>query len=102
MIGLLLLLGGNGLVSWAEQTIPSGIAALIIGAVPLFMVFNRGITPWRSKTNLAGYSRIAGWIWRHLLARWPIRDFRRWHPTEYAWHRRFVDCRYALVNWLGL
>ncbi|MDP2976061.1 MAG: EamA family transporter, partial [Anaerolineales bacterium] len=31
IIGLLLLLGGNGLVSWAEQTVPSGIAALLIG-----------------------------------------------------------------------
>ena len=31
IIGTLLLLGGNGLVVWAEQFIPSGIAALIIG-----------------------------------------------------------------------
>lgn len=38
IIGTLLLLGGNGLVSWAEQTIPSGIAALIVGATPLFLV----------------------------------------------------------------
>ncbi len=48
-----LLLGGNGLVSWAEQTIPSGVAALIIGAVPMFLViaeaFRRGgVKPtWR-------------------------------------------------------
>jgi len=53
IIGSLLLLGGNGLVSWAEQTIPSGVAALIIGAVPMFLViaeaFRRGgVKPtWR-------------------------------------------------------
>ena len=37
-IGLLLLLGGNGLVSWAEQRIDSGIAALLVGTVPIWMV----------------------------------------------------------------
>src|SRR3970040_982204 len=38
IVGTLLLLGGNGLVAWAEQTIPSGIAALIVSSVPLFLV----------------------------------------------------------------
>ncbi len=45
IIGNLLLLGGNGLVSWAEQTIPSGIAALIIGSVPLFLVVIEALRP---------------------------------------------------------
>jgi len=31
VIGIFLLLGGNGLVVWAEQFVPSGITALIIG-----------------------------------------------------------------------
>ena len=31
IVGGLLLLGGNGLVSWAEQRVPSGVSALIIG-----------------------------------------------------------------------
>ena len=38
ILGGLLLLGGNGLVSIAEQTVPSGIAALIVAAVPFWMV----------------------------------------------------------------
>ncbi len=38
IIGLLLLLGGNGLVSWAEQTVPSGVATLIVSLNPLMMV----------------------------------------------------------------
>lgn len=45
VVGTLLLLGGNGLVSWAEQTIPSGIAALIVGAVPMFLVVAEAIRP---------------------------------------------------------
>jgi drug/metabolite transporter (DMT)-like permease len=38
IIGAFLLLGGNGLVSWAEQTVPSGIATLIISVGPVFIV----------------------------------------------------------------
>jgi drug/metabolite transporter (DMT)-like permease len=36
--GTFLLLGGNGLVVWAEQYVPSGITALLIGVSPLFIV----------------------------------------------------------------
>ena len=45
IIGTLLLLGGNGLVAWAEQFIPSGIAALIIGSIPMFLVIGEAIRP---------------------------------------------------------
>jgi drug/metabolite transporter (DMT)-like permease len=38
IVGLLLLLGGNGLVSWAEQHIASGIAALMVASIPLWVV----------------------------------------------------------------
>ena len=38
IVGLLLLVGGNGIVMWAEQRIPSGITTLIISCSPLFMV----------------------------------------------------------------
>jgi drug/metabolite transporter (DMT)-like permease len=45
IIGTLLLLGGNGLVAWAEQFIPSGIAALILASVPMFLVIGEAIRP---------------------------------------------------------
>lgn len=38
IIGTFLLLGGNGLVSLAEKTVPSGIASLIIATVPFWLV----------------------------------------------------------------
>ena len=38
LVGLLLLLGGNGGVAVAEQTVPSGIAALLVAATPLWLV----------------------------------------------------------------
>lgn len=34
--GLLLWTGGNGLVVWAEQRAPSGLAALVVGSSPLW------------------------------------------------------------------
>ncbi len=51
IIGSLLLLGGNGLVAWAEQVIPSGVAALIIGSVPMFLVVAEAIRPNGVKPN---------------------------------------------------
>lgn len=41
LAGTLLCFGGNGLVTVAEQEVPSGLAALIIGAVPLWVVLMR-------------------------------------------------------------
>ena len=38
IVGALLLLGGNGMVSWAEQMVSSSIAALLIATVPLWMI----------------------------------------------------------------
>jgi drug/metabolite transporter (DMT)-like permease len=54
IIGTLLLLGGNGLVAWAEQFIPSGIAALIIASVPMFLVIGEAIRPNGVKPNWQG------------------------------------------------
>jgi drug/metabolite transporter (DMT)-like permease len=42
VVGTFLLLGGNGLVAWAEQHVPSGLTALTIGIQPVLMV----LTEW--------------------------------------------------------
>jgi drug/metabolite transporter (DMT)-like permease len=55
IVGSLMLLGGNGLVTWAEQKVPSGIAALIIACVPLCMVLLQRRVPGRREgLGLAG------------------------------------------------
>ncbi len=51
IVGVLLLLGGNGLVSFAEQRIASGIAALIVGTVPLWLVLIEALRPGGVKPN---------------------------------------------------
>jgi drug/metabolite transporter (DMT)-like permease len=45
IVGVLLLLGGNGLLVWSEQRIPSGVAALLVGTVPCFMVLLDWLRP---------------------------------------------------------
>lgn len=55
LIGGLLLLGGNGGVVWAEQRVSSGIAALLVSMVPLWMVIFRWIQP--------GGERPSGKVW---------------------------------------
>jgi drug/metabolite transporter (DMT)-like permease len=58
IVGIALLLGGNGLVSWAEQHVPSGIAALMVSTIPLWLVLfealrPRGVKPgWRGVIGL--------------------------------------------------
>jgi drug/metabolite transporter (DMT)-like permease len=45
IVGLGLLLGGNGLVVWAQFRIPSGVAALLVGVVPCCMVIIDWLRP---------------------------------------------------------
>jgi drug/metabolite transporter (DMT)-like permease len=57
--GALLFLGGHGVLAWAEQTIPSGLAALLCATLPLWTV----LLVWmeRSERNL-------GWkVWWGIL-----------------------------------
>ncbi len=43
--GGLLLVGGNGCVVWAEQRVPSGITALLVAVVPVWMVLLDWLRP---------------------------------------------------------
>ena len=66
IVGLLLLLGGNGLVSWAEQHVASGIAALMVASIPLWMALLDAFRPRSTKPDwkvvlglLIGFGGIA-------------------------------------------
>jgi drug/metabolite transporter (DMT)-like permease len=45
--GVVMLALGNGLVSWAEQRVPSNLAALLISAVPLYVA----LIEWLARGN---------------------------------------------------
>jgi drug/metabolite transporter (DMT)-like permease len=49
IIGGLMLVGGNGGVTWAEQTVPSGTAALLVAMVPIWMVLIDWLRPGGSR-----------------------------------------------------
>jgi len=72
IIGTFLLLGGNGLVAWAEQFIPSGLTALLIGSTPLMMVLTEWAWPGGHRpTAITGaglFLGLAGVAW--LAAPW--------------------------------
>ena len=45
VVGTLLLTCGNGVVGWAEQHVPSGITALLVASVPIWMVLIDWVRP---------------------------------------------------------
>lgn len=45
IVGSLLLVGGNGMLSFAEQTVPSGVASLVVGSVPLWLTLFEALRP---------------------------------------------------------
>jgi len=56
LAGVLLLLGGNGLVTLGEEEVDSGLAALLIAAVPLWIVVLRAM--FRDRPSAATLSGV--------------------------------------------
>ncbi len=55
LVALLLLSGGNGLVSFAERHVPAGLTALVVASVPLWLLLLRWLSRDRpSRATLAG------------------------------------------------
>jgi drug/metabolite transporter (DMT)-like permease len=55
LVGILLLVGGNGFVSVAERHVPAGLAALLVASVPLWLLIMRYLTGERpSRATLVG------------------------------------------------
>src|SRR5580692_12799759 len=76
VVGILLLMGGNLTLSWAEETVPSGLAALIIAITPLwFLVLDSLLLghhriSWRGKAGLAlGIAGLFVLFWPELHSR---------------------------------
>lgn len=53
IVGALLLVGGNGAVVWAEQTVPSGITALIVAILPFWIVVLEWVLPGHRRPTRA-------------------------------------------------
>jgi drug/metabolite transporter (DMT)-like permease len=69
IVGILLLLGGNGGLVWAEQHIPSGIASVFIATTPLWMVLIDSLRPGGRRANwLTWVGVLVGLLGIFLLA----------------------------------
>src|SRR5258708_7225503 len=67
-IGGLLLVGGNGGVVFAEQYIPSGLAALVVAMVPIYIVLLDWLRPGgRPPTALVALGLVFGFSGIFLL-----------------------------------
>ena len=73
MLGVLLIGFGNGGVVWAEQTLPSGLTAVLVAVIPFWMVgvemltgSTDPLTPRRIVGLLIGFAGIVLLVWPQL------------------------------------
>jgi drug/metabolite transporter (DMT)-like permease len=68
IVGGLLLAGGNGMVSWGEQFLSSGLAALLVATVPLWMVLLSHVFGQERLTPAVGVGVVVGLLGVAILA----------------------------------
>lgn len=109
IVGTLLLLGGNGMVMVAEQTIPSGIAAVMIATTPIWMnLFDAAVTR-RRPSFLAVGGLLVGLVGVVILLL-PEQGFERLDPVgigllilaELTWAAGSVYARHGPLPANGL
>lgn len=73
VVGIALLAIANGTVVWAEQWVPSSLAALIVASLPFWMVGIEAVIPTGDKLNskkiggiLIGFAGLAVLLWPDL------------------------------------
>jgi drug/metabolite transporter (DMT)-like permease len=71
IIGVLMLGCGNTAVLWAEQYIPSGLAALIVTAIPLFAALIEMMLPRGEGLTLRGWIGICVGLVAMVFLLWP-------------------------------
>jgi len=92
IIGILLLVGGNGSVVWAEQWVASGVVALLVGTAPLWMVLIDSLHPaGRKPSRWAIFGVFLGFVGISVLI----------GPPRVTGHAENVDIIRAFVVVLG-
>lgn len=71
IVGLFLLLGGNGAVVWAEQTVPSGLAALMVSSSPLWMLLLEAVLPGGRRPSLRAIAGVLLGFGGVIVLFWP-------------------------------
>jgi drug/metabolite transporter (DMT)-like permease len=75
VIGALFIVGGNGLVVWAEQWVPSGLTAVLLASSPFWMVGIEAAIPggerpprWTWIGLAVGFAGIVVLVWPELVS----------------------------------
>src|ERR1700724_3957413 len=71
VVGILLLMGGNLTLSWAELTVPSGLAALIIAITPLWFLVLDSLLLGHHRISVGGKAGLALGMVGLLVLFWP-------------------------------
>lgn len=80
--GILMLVLGNGGVTWAEQSVPSGVAALLVALTPMWMVLFDWLRPGGRRPHMwVGVGLIVGFAGVALLAQ----GHGEHHEAVYGW-----------------
>jgi drug/metabolite transporter (DMT)-like permease len=54
-MGILFFVGGNGLITYAEKSVASGVASVLAATSPLWMALLEVLWPWGERLNLRGW-----------------------------------------------
>jgi drug/metabolite transporter (DMT)-like permease len=71
LTGVLLWLGGNGFVAWAERQVSSGYAALVIGTTPMWPVIIESISERKKPSFSLVFSMLISFLGLGVLV-WPV------------------------------
>lgn len=71
VVGLLLLMGGNLTLSYAERVVPSGLAALIVSSVTLWFLVLDSLLLGDHRISLRGFAGLALGIAGIVVLLWP-------------------------------
>lgn len=71
LVGALMIAVGNGGVIWAEQWVPSGIAALLVAASPFWMAGIEALIPGGERLSLRGFLGLMVGFGGIVLLVWP-------------------------------
>ncbi len=71
VVGLLLLMGGNLTLSYAERIVPSGLAALLIAIVPLWFLVLDHLLLGHHKITKRGLAGLAIGVLGMIILLWP-------------------------------
>jgi drug/metabolite transporter (DMT)-like permease len=83
LLGVMLLFGGNIGLVWSEKYLPSGLAALVVAVVPLYVVLIEMTLPNGDRLRRQGYFGMALGFCALVALLWPsLRGGLRGHPMQ--------------------